>query len=158
MAWHETLIWQEHRCQDIYYQVFTIWISSRGVLFTKTCFCVFETDINHRISIKELKSQPFPSSKTWIHESIHHGMKPWFGKNIYAMISPIKFSQFGSRARGFYSQKHVFVFLRLILTIESASKNWRVKHFRLQKHVFMNLSIYTIMAMKMTLTSTLKNW
>ena len=141
MAWHETLIWQEHRCQDIYYQVFTIWISSRGVLFTKTCFCVFETDINHRISIKELKSQPFPSSKTWIHESIHHGMKPWFGKNIYAMISPIKFSQFGSRAGGF-----------------STYKNWRGNHFHLQKHVFMNLSIYTIMAMKMTLTSTLKNW
>ena len=71
IAWHETLIWQEHRCQDISYQVFTIWISSRGVLFTKTCFCVFETDINHRISVKELKSQTFPSSKTCIHESIH---------------------------------------------------------------------------------------
>ena len=70
-SWHETLIWQEHLCHDISHQVFTIWISSRGFLFTKTCFCVFETDINHRISVKELKSQTFPSSETCIHESIH---------------------------------------------------------------------------------------
>ena len=91
---------------------------------------------------------------SWIYPS-WHGMKPWFGKNIDAKISPIKFSLFGSRAGGFYSQKHVFVFLRLILTIESASKNWRVNHFHLQKHEFMNLSI---MAWNLDLARTSMPW